>query len=186
MPSPLEDMTNEERWDALNRITNYYAAEKGVYGGMPMLHDTLELVLEKRYPFQGLQGMSSKKVDEAGLRTEQKLSTGKKEEEGEYPKVINHWISKYPKYHGQLIILYINEPGGRLEWAVMVNTDTPRWVRELETLGCYRVWNVDAECDAQLKLKSLVSDAQFKSYFCTGSFLEQSRRSQVAYMFRRL
>ncbi len=54
------------------------------------------------------------------------------------------------------------------------------------TISVAAVWGMEAEIRAMAKLKSLVSDHQYHTYFMTGVFAETSKRSKVSYLFRRL
>lgn len=47
------------------------------------------------------------------------------------------------------------------------------------------VWSLRAEEKAQQKLKSMVSEMQYRHYMLTGMFREQSKRSGVEYIFRK-
>jgi hypothetical protein len=56
----------------------------------------------------------------------------------------------------------------------------------LSTIGACDAWDLDAEYKAQEKLRSLLPEHNWRQYQLTGSFLEESPRSRLTYMFRRL
>jgi hypothetical protein len=57
---------------------------------------------------------------------------------------------------------------------------------QLHTLDAADAWGIEQESNAVHTLGGLLRHRQFKQYLLTGSFLEQSKRSGVHYMFRRL
>lgn len=57
---------------------------------------------------------------------------------------------------------------------------------DLRTLGCADAWSLETEERAMECLRGLLSHQQFRQYLLTGSFVETSKRSKVAYLFRRL
>lgn len=57
---------------------------------------------------------------------------------------------------------------------------------DLSTMGASDVWGIEQERRAQQLLGTMIRHVQFKRYLLTGMFLEQSPRSGVTYIFRRL
>jgi len=94
----------------------------------------------------------------------------------EYPKVRNRWYCS--KLDAHVAICEV-EPG-TIRIAVVHRN---RIEMELRTMGLYPVWGVEQEARAIQLLGGLVTHAQFRSYMLTGRLMEQSRRSQLFYMF---
>lgn len=57
---------------------------------------------------------------------------------------------------------------------------------DMHTLGCSIAWGLEQEQRALQLLGTMVRHHQMRQYVLTGMFLEQSARSGVTYMFRRL
>ncbi len=56
----------------------------------------------------------------------------------------------------------------------------------LQTMANSDVWGIEQEQRALQLLGTMIRHVQFKRYLMTGMFLEQSKRSGVTYLFRRL
>jgi hypothetical protein len=56
----------------------------------------------------------------------------------------------------------------------------------LSTLGCSDAWGIEQESRALQTLAEHVTHRQFKQYLLTGTFIEESHRSRVVYLFRKL
>lgn len=57
---------------------------------------------------------------------------------------------------------------------------------DLQTMANSDVWGIEQESRAVKLLGTMIRHVQFKRYLLTGMFLEQSKRSGVTYVFRRL
>lgn len=57
---------------------------------------------------------------------------------------------------------------------------------DLKTLMCSQAWGIEQEGNAVQTLATLVRHHQMRQYVLTGMFMEQSKRSKVFYLFRRL
>jgi len=84
----------------------------------------------------------------------------------------------------QLKILIWNELDGRLEWGKQ--TTVHHLDLDLAVIGASDAWGVEQEHNALMTLGTLIEHHKFKKYLLTGSFMEQSTRSGVHYLFRKL
>lgn len=164
MPTTELDLT----WDEVRAAINQHAANEHEWAGAPMPVSGLRLTVEKKYPWQGLNG--------CGFNLE---------EDGEPPSNLtlrNSWFSK----HHQAVV-HIFEEDGKLQWGMLPANHTVRHAYALQALGAVATaWSIEAEHRAQEKLLGLVGEWKFKCYTLTGMFLETSKRSGVTYLFRRL
>ena len=149
---------------------------------MPL--DDVRLVVEPRYPYQGLHGFRFDDEDAYDIDDRQitaDVARGFGDCNSIHP--INTW---YSARHDADVWVYHNGDGRskaallpRRSW----HTRLHMWV---QTMSCARAWNYETELMAVQKLKTLVSEAAFNYYVCTGSFLETSPRSGITYLFRKL
>jgi hypothetical protein len=159
-------------WDQVRDRMNEAVTERGEWAGAPLPIDGFPLVIEPKYPYAGLQGMSF----------------GEQAKEPEEPvdyTVRNSWFCKK---HGLTVVL-MQEADGRVTKCFLPGSDhNQRATMALNTLGVAAspAWSITAETNAMEKLHALVGQHKFKLYFMTGSFTETSKRSGVTYMFRRL
>lgn len=92
----------------------------------------------------------------------------------------NEWYSRRRRQH----VLIGSDPEGRLQWGYTGSVH--HGTMELLTLGASDAWGIEQEARAVQLLGTLLPHRQFKQYLLTGMFLEQSPRSRVHYMFRKL
>lgn len=142
------------------------AKDRGDWAGIPMPLADEQLVVEPNYPnAQALMAM--------GGAPEQP-------DDDEGAKQINSWYCIARRAE----ILVFRYPDGRTDWGISPAFHSLKFA--LGTLGCAEAWGVEQESKAVQLLGTLVSHRQFKQYMLTGTFLESSKRSGVAYLFRRL
>lgn len=150
--------------------------ERGDWAGLCMPIEGMDLVLEPRYPYQGLGGDFWKREHES------KEKKAKPEpEDDELWEVVNDWWSDRLR---TAVIIIRNKATGKLEW--MTNLRRNQQAFLVNTMMASNVWPLEAERKALDKLGSLISHHMFLSYLLTGCFLETSKRSKVRYMFRKL
>lgn len=138
----------------------FVAGEKGEWAGIPMPLEGSRLVVEPKYR----------------LATCFEVTTGR-----EAPAIAIRNRFYASRYQRDVIIW--DEPNGRVGWTV---EPINRAGLELMTLGNSSAWGIEQEAAALQLLGELVTHAQMKSYLLTGSFIETSKRSGVAYVFRKL
>ena len=146
----------------LHEIMKIVAKHDDLYAGIPIpLGDDLPLVIEPTYP--NAQGL---------------MSLHKKVEYDEDAQIRNVFWSHRWKCH-----IYIYSKDGKIHWCF----ERKRCVDLLiNTLQASDAWGLKQEKQAMETLEKLTSKRQFTHYLLTGMFLETSRRSNIAYLFRRL
>lgn len=129
---------------------------------MPL--DGERLVIEPNYPnAQALMAMGRK---------------NKEEDDG--TKLINSWYCIQRRCDIHLFRL----PNGRIDWGASPAFHSLNFA--MGTLNCAEAWGIEQESNAVHLLGTLVKHRQFKQYMLTGMFIESSKRSGIAYLFRRL
>jgi hypothetical protein len=94
--------------------------------------------------------------------------------------VRNHFWST--REHAEVFVF---EDGGKVQH--VLDRQAPHHLAlTLGSLSCADAWGIEQEQRALKLLGTLVKHRQFKQYLLTGMFIEQSRRSGVHYIFRRL
>lgn len=166
---------SEETWSLFKRGAQLAALRDGEWGGVPIPVRGLPLVIEPRYPHQGLNGFSF------GGNT---FTGGSDDSECDDTTIVrNTFVCQ--RRHCEVFVCQDTPDGPvyHLKLPVKRKSGLDRWIG---TLGASDAWDVPAECRALETLKSLVSDTAFHRYFLTGTFLETSKRSGVTYLFRKL
>jgi hypothetical protein len=151
---------------------NQHVSERGEWAGSPFPISHNPLVLEPRYPFQGLNGKTLENLGQ---------TTPSPEPKPDY-KVRNSWFSAERNCH----VYIMQEQDGKITHACLPNFGGHRLELAVNTLGCYQAWSIEAEERALTKLKSILTEPQYRCYVLTGMFLESSARSGLTYLFRKL
>ncbi len=160
-----------DEWQRLRETINGVASAAGEWAGAPMPIDGIPLVMEKRYPFPGLNGQCFGKI------------VGKEDERTESdPIVINSWYCD--KHNARVYI--VQDSDGKRRHVMVPEFGGSRLDLAVRTLGAVMAWGDDTEGHALEKLRSMITAHAFKCYTFTGGFLETSKRSGVTYFFRRL
>lgn len=166
-------MSSGLTWEGIRYGLQRIAAERGELAGYPMLIDGRAL---RTAPGHMLDGA---RLDRERGEEEEKEETG-------YRQRNSWWCA--PR---RTTVHVIEEPDGRIsagyrpfqvELAALFNFD--RMMKTIES-GLY-AWDFAAELTAMETLAGLVTKPQFESYILHGLFFEKSKRSQAAYIFRRL
>lgn len=158
-------------WADVRKLMVAFAESEHEWAGAPIPVDTLPLHLERRYPWQKLQGAKFKDDEPSAAA-------------GPEPKVRNHWhvrgrdadvyLCEFEPGKVEKVFLPARRPEDRLK--IAINCLEP---------ACM-AWDADAECRALEKLQALLKPHTFRHYVLTGTFLETSPRSGVTYFFRKL
>jgi hypothetical protein len=159
-----------ERFDghaALRNGLRRIASERGDWAGIPMPLDNERLIIEPSYP-----------------KAKELMDIGRKEDsgptcDGAPIKVRNIFWSD--KKRSDVVIF---EQDGKVDWSIRIGVH--HFTMDLQTLGCSDAWGIEQEHNAVRLLGTLIRHRQLKQYLLTGMFLEQSVRSGVHYVFRRL
>jgi len=141
------------------------AKDRGDWAGIPMPLTDECLVVEPNYPnAQALMAIGRPEADQ---------------ESAGWVKV-NQWYSNQRR--SDIIIFRYHD--GRTDWGLLPAFHSLNFA--LKTLGCAEAWGIEQESNAVNLLGTLISHRQFKQYLLTGTFIETSKRSKTAYLFRRL
>lgn len=185
LPGSLQPLAGErcesqKSWDHVRKVLVRIGADAGEWAGCPMIHDTIPLVIEPRYPFQKLNGMSLNKME---LEPEQ-LARASELVDFSNGRVfeINSWYD--PRKEATVFVYHTGDGRSKVALIPTGQTET-RFKLWLRTLDASNSWPLDAEITAVAKLRELITDTAYRYYVLTGSFLETSKRSQISYMFRK-
>jgi hypothetical protein len=171
MEKAMRDVTPDE-FRRVKHFINKIVTENGEWAGAPIPVHGLPLVIEKRYPYQGLNGMYFGRDE---------TDKGIPKEELSNIDVRNVWFS----YRcGSIIHLY--EEDGKVKVLLTPMFGANKLDLWINTLGASDAWSAKAELTAVNKLSELLSERAFRQYVLTGTFLETSKRSGVTYLFRKL
>jgi hypothetical protein len=156
-----------ETFEQLAIVANQIAEERGEWAGIPIPLDDLDLIVEKKFPYDMSRVCKAKDTDP--------------DDPNNYPElvVVNSWWS----FRLSREVIVMRNRKGR---AVVGYQPAHKAAIILRTLGASRVWPMEAECKAMEKLHAMIGDHRFIQYLQTGTFLETSKRSDVKYLFRRL
>lgn len=162
-------------WDQLRQNIDGLAAKDGEWSGYPMPIPRHGLVVEPRHPWaERINGFKLESDDDEPPAPEP-----------EKPMTVrNRWWSFLKNGW-----LHVVEQDGKVDAFVdYEGLPSRRFRMAFNTLGvgASPAWSIEAELNAQIKLRELIGDHKFKCYLTTGMFVESSKRSNVSYIFRRL
>jgi hypothetical protein len=170
MPTPDEQEESEE---ALARHYSEMAIARKEWGGIPLPVSGAHLVMEPRYPFEG--------IETARGLIRFRPPADPAEGPGSEDLVFNRW---YSRRLGRMVS--IRGTQGQRRAIIEPALDSMRLVLTLKTMVAAGGWSPRAERRARERLRGLISPGHDRTYELTGGFLERSPRSGVAYLFRRL
>lgn len=133
------------------------------WAGIPIPIEGEELVVEPSYQFAEVFNAAREKGD--------------KRPEGFTPR--NTFYSERRRCD-----IHVFERDGKVDWGIVPAVHHLDY--DIRTLGCSFAWGIEQESRAIRLLGTLVKHTAFKQYMLTGMFLEQSRRTGIFYLFRRL
>lgn len=142
------------------------ADRDSLWAGIPMPLDGERLVIEPSFP-------NAERLSKIGQKP------AEAHELDGWTKV-NEWYSAHHRRH----IVVMRKPDGETTWGWLPAFHHAS--HDLHTLGCSDAWGLEQEQRALQLLGTLIRHRQMKQYVLTGMFLETSRRSGIAYLFRRL
>lgn len=134
---------------------------------MPL--DDQALVLEPRYPMADVLMSIGQAARE---RTE----------EERLPEGVTFRNSFWSKRHRTRIVIW--EEDGKICWGPLRPANSVSFF--IHTLNSSHAWGVEQEARAIQTLAGMIPHHKFKAYLLTGTVLEISRRSGVAYLVRKL
>lgn len=157
--------------DTVRDIIDTMSDRREDWQGLPMPVEGLKIVLNETHPL---------KEEYAGL-----WDKPEEEEEADDDLIRNSWFSNRRNAY----IFVMETSDGRiyhLKRRYSRQRAMDRFDLQLMTLIASDAWRLEAERVAMEKLKGMLGERQWRQYELTGSFVEESRRSGVLYMFRRL
>lgn len=161
-------------WDRFREAAQQVAAERGEWAGAPMLAEDIPLVLEPRYPYQGLNGKClSNLIPSHGVP-----------DPPEGWEIVNTWWSEQRACN---VYIVRETATGKQDWFWAMDNGWPhRWNSMLNAMDPVRYMDVHAESRALRTLQGMLTPNCFRHYFLLGYFLETSKRSGIVYLFRKL
>lgn len=146
------------------------------FSGLPVPVAGLNLVLETRYKHKRLNEFRWKEYyDENGIH--QVIDEPPPAKKSEFKTVNSWWNARY-----QTTIFVVHDEQGHAQARFLVDDRLSMTIR---TLDAAAAWPVEAEQKAQQKLASLITAEAFELYGLAGHFTEISKRSRLAYLFRK-
>lgn len=166
-------------WDTYRRGFDRIADHIEEWQGVPVPLPDMPLRLHDRHPLRD----AYREIDGDGLQI---LVGGPADTDDDDEELVNSWFCARRNVD---VFLFQRRPSGRA-FAVAVprspGGSMDRLTFWISTIGASDAWDVAAEHKAREKLRSLLSDRQWRHYDLTGSFFETSPRSRLTYVFRRL
>jgi hypothetical protein len=155
-----ETTTEDKRltYGQLRHVLTAVGDARSEWAGLPMPVEGMELVMEKRYPWN--------------FKREQP-------EDPDSVEIVNRWFSRQLRCE----VVLARDKDGR-PFAVKLPFNQGAML--LQTMFASIAWSVEAESKATVKLGQMLRHNMFRSYLMTGCFIETSKRSGVTYMFRKL
>ena len=163
-------------WEQFHAAADLCAAEdKGEWAGAPRLCQTVPLVLEPRYPYQGFNGKC--------LETLGTERPDAERPEARY-RVANRW---WDDSHCRNVTLVHDAADGKAHYFWEQDEGYPhRWDALMHGFEPAMMMDIHAESRAIRTLQELLTPTAFRYYFLLGYFLESSTRSGLMYCFRKL
>ena len=160
---------------ASRHLAETHLAERD-WSGLPVPIPGLDLILEPRYKHKSLSEFRWRECyDEHGIRLPL--------DEEPSPKPSGYtWINSWWNDRLRLNIIVLKDKQGHARFTVKFEERLGFTIRTLEAAAA---WPVEAEQKAQKKLAGLITQELFDLYLLTGHFAEDSKRSQVTYLFRK-
>lgn len=175
----LETLEQLDGFAKLRNVLRAIAEERGEWAGIPMPIEDARLVIEPTYP--NAEALSKL----CGNRVETEAEAAR---DAEYPPTgrVGRAVNRLWSTRWRCWVDICRTEDGREAFKVPVVGSGNAATKLLVTLGASDAWGIEQEANAVSLLGTLVRHRQFKQYMMTGTFLETSKRSGVAYLFRRL
>lgn len=151
----------EDNYEETRRLSQHIAHQAGEWAGIPTPIDGERMVVEDRHRLKNY--------------CDQQQENGQSDE-----LVLNTWRLSNKR---QTVYVWKRPTSGS---KVAIISDGSVFSKDFKTAACAVAWSMRAERQALRFLQNLISPYAYKTYTMTGMFIEQSKRSGVYYMFRRL
>lgn len=172
----VEETKPELSWADIRQGLKRFAVHEENWAGCPLPLEGLKLVIEPRYPHQGLNGFGFDREEEPEYRERQNAL---------YPETRLAQGIAYNKRTKEYLGVAYDTGKAQVAWRLPCDPHCKRLMQVLDTCQAVTAWDIDAEFKALAKLRESISEHQFKCYVLTGVFVESSPRSKVLYVFRR-
>lgn len=175
-----EDGTLTIPYSLFRVIIDAMSERSGDWQGRPVPVEGLQCVLQSLHPLKKVYEEFHAAEDDVEIEV---LVGGPPVTEE--PEVVrNLWYSR--ERNSTVFVLQQGDKIFSLERRHPHSRAMDRFDLGLYTLLAADGWSEDAEHAAREKLRGMLSERQYHQYDMTGTFMEESKRSQVHYMFRRL
>lgn len=185
----MSEWSHEDVRAALDKMSDHIQEWQGV--PIPLGED-LPLVLTEGHPLAGLFGRKAAQesdveiqlVPDSHYAEHEAAFTCTTDDVRDDERVVNEWYSR----KRQCKVIVFQRAGRAFCCTVPVSPDRSMdrldlWIK---TIGASDAWDLDAEYTARDTLRAMLTERQWRHYDLTGCFLEQSTRSGLTYVFRRL
>ena len=196
----LEKVEGQEyTWAELRAYADQMSERIQEWQGIPMPIPDMKVILHDQHPYKDSINTVFKppppeinitiggpETGEPLFETREELLTYLSERifEDNSELLVNRWYSK----EKQAMIYVYQKDGKAFSARTPMSTDRSHdraWLA-IRTIGACDAWDLDAEYAAQDKLRAMLRPHNWRQYELTGTFLEESPRSHITYMFRRL
>ncbi len=141
--------------------------QRGHWQGIPMPLPDQPLVIEPSYPYQELARLFCAPPEPPA-------------DEDQGYRLRNRWWSD----RLMADVFLMDTPAGGVTWGKRALIHS--LPHALHTMVCSEAWGIEQEAVALKTLAGLIPHHAFKKYLLAGMFLESSKRSGIAYLFRKL
>lgn len=176
---------DEDRAFALfNRLDGFAGLRNGLrlvaerdseWAGIPMPLSGRRLVIEPKFP-------RAKELSDLLIDKDKEKEAQEKTERLGFKGVIERNRFWSASRRGWVVIFQF--PDGHLDWGI--DRGAHQFDRLLDVIDCSTAWGLEQESRAVQTLGTLIRHHQIKTYLLTGMFIESSKRTGLAYVFRRL
>lgn len=159
-------------WDMAHAFLAQMSQDNDEWCGLPCPPEGESMVVHPSYPFAHIFN------DAVPSANGTFVHVCRTEDVFEDCQVRNEWLSERMRS-----TIQVWRKGKKFGHSITGNTTG---IMTLKTMAAYSMWDLEAELRAMESLHEKTTEAQFRAYLLTGSFLWTSPRSHVCYMFRRL
>lgn len=146
--------------------------QRGDWAGIPMPLEDRRLVIEPKYP-------KAQELCDIGIGIDKRKREAEIDADWGDIKIRNRFWSFSKR---ATVVVY--EKDGRVNFVL---DRGPHFVdRLMDTLDCSHAWGLEQEAKAVQTLGTKLRHHAFKAYLLTGMFMEESKRTGLIYVFRRL
>lgn len=185
--SPGQPEANGITWERVRAKLSEIAAARGEWSGAPIPLEDEKLVVDPRYAFQKLNGLSVGKVDEEAAAESRRRCAAAFDfgDDGEGSiYLVNVWWSR--RLQKEVFVYHTGDGRSKvgIHWMDGTARRMDMMLRMLSPVYG-GAWSWEMEARATQTLGGMIPPHHLEYYRVTGTFLETSQRSKVTYCFRR-